>query len=84
MKQPEITQANVRFLLPAKIAATVALIGKNRHCFPLDALMIFYKSATYAKLEREETKFWWLSPLQLYREFCQEQEILQRENQKNI
>ena len=69
MKLPKITQDNVRFLLPAKIAQTVAMIAEQRSLSSLDALMSFYQSRCYANLEREATKFWWMSPLQLYREF---------------
>ena len=72
MKLPRITQENVRMLLPAKIAHTVTMIAENRQLSSLDALLCFYQSRCYANLEREATKYWWMSPLQLYREFTAE------------
>lgn len=74
MKSVKITQQNIRLLLPAKIAATVGLIAKDFQCSQQEALMSFYQSQTYTSLEQEETKFWWMSPLQLYREYRYEKE----------
>lgn len=74
MRIPKITQNNVRTLLPAKIAQLVDIISKQEGTPQREALSIFYKSKTYASLEREETKFWWMSPLQLYKTYCLERE----------
>ncbi len=72
MNIPEVTQSNLRFLLPAKVAGVVEFIAKEKHSSMLSALTIFYKSKTYARLEKEPTKYWWMSALQLYRTFCKE------------
>ena len=60
-----ITQKTLRSILPGKIAKTVILIAERDHQDPLAALKSFYYSPTYAQLEREESKYWWLSPEQL-------------------
>lgn len=69
-----ISQQNFRILLPAKIAMTVALIAGQDNCTAIEALMKFYRSKTYASLEKEATKFWWMSPLQFFREYQRELE----------
>ena len=74
MRIPKITQNNVRTLLPAKIAQLADIIYKREGIPQQEALLFFYKSKTYASLEREETKYWWMSPLQLYQTYCLEKE----------
>ncbi|MDR1453998.1 MAG: hypothetical protein LBJ25_08520 [Candidatus Margulisbacteria bacterium] len=63
---PEITQENFRSLLPGKIAMVAAKLAENQNCTHQEALLKFYYSAVYRDLEREETKTWRESPLQLY------------------
>ncbi len=72
MNIPEVTQSNLRILLPAKIAGAAEYIANGFNCPPEKALMLFYQSKTYASLEKEETKYWHMSPLQLFREYCSE------------
>lgn len=60
-----ITQRTLRSILPGKIARTVMIIAERSHRPSLDVLKEFYASPVYAQLEREETKFWWMSPQQL-------------------
>ena len=60
-----ITQANIRSILPGKIANVAMLLSKRKGISGLDALRLFYFSDVYNKLEREETKYWWQSPEQL-------------------
>ena len=74
MKFPKITQNNFRMLLPAKIAMTVEMIAKHEQIMPIKAMVNFYHSRTYSSLEKEATKFWWMSPLQLFREYEREME----------
>ena len=62
-----ITQANIRSILPGKIANVAVLLSERKGISGMDALRMFYFSDVYAKLEREETKYWWLSPEQLIR-----------------
>jgi hypothetical protein len=61
-----ITQANIRSVLPGKIANVAMLLSERKGISGMDALRMFYFSDAYAKLEREETKYWWQSPEQLY------------------
>ena len=60
-----ITQANIRSILPGKIANVVMLLSRREGISGMDALRMFYYSDVYSKLEREETKYWWQSPEQL-------------------
>ena len=60
-----ITQANIRSILPGKIANVAMILSKRKGISGMDALRMFYCSDVYSKLEREETKYWWQSPEQL-------------------
>ena len=62
-----ITQANIRSILPGKIANVAALLSERKGASRMEALRMFYFSDVYTKLEREETKYWWQSPEQLVR-----------------
>lgn len=62
-----ITQANIRSILPGKIANVAVLLSERKGVSGMDALRMFYFSDVYTKLEREETKYWWQSPEQLVR-----------------
>ena len=64
-KMPEITQKNFRVLLPGKIASAVMIAASRfgRDCF--DVAKQFYDSPIYAELERESSKYWWMSPDQI-------------------
>ena len=60
-----ITQANIRSILPGKIANVAMLLSKRKGISGMEALRMFYCSDVYSKLEREEAKYWWQSPEQL-------------------
>ena len=62
----EITQNNVRLLIPGKAARMAMLIAARRHLSPKAALLAFYRSQTYRELERESSKYWHYSPEQLF------------------
>ena len=62
----EITQENVRLLIPGKAARLATLIAAQRHITPKAALLAFYRSKTYRELERESSKYWHYSPEQLF------------------
>ena len=62
----EITQNNVRLLIPGKAARMATLIAAKRHISPQSALLAFYHSKTYCELERESSKYWHYSPEQLF------------------
>jgi hypothetical protein len=64
-----VTRENFRLLLPGKIAAIVEMYREVRHCSSREALSAFYRSSLYRELEDEETKRWWESPAQLYRDW---------------
>ena len=62
-----ITQANIRSILPGKIANVAVLLSERKGVSRMEALRMFYFSDVYTKLEREETKYGWQSPEQLVR-----------------
>ena len=62
----EITQNNVRLLIPGKVAQVASLIAAKRGITPRKALLAFYRSKTYHELERESSKYWHYSPAQLF------------------
>ncbi|MHC6203607.1 hypothetical protein ACYULU_10480 [Breznakiellaceae bacterium SP9] len=66
MNLAPITQENFRLLLPGKIAVIVEMRMEEDPCTAKEALLEFYHSKLYHELENEKTKWWWLSPLQLY------------------
>ena len=62
----EITQSNVRLLIPGKAAQVASLIAQKQGISPKEALLTFYRSETYQKLQQEATKYWHYSPAQLF------------------
>ena len=62
----QITQKNVRLLIPGKAAGVAVLMSEKRSISPKAALLAFYRSKTYRELERESSKYWHYSPEQLY------------------
>ena len=62
----EITQGNVRLLIPGKAARMATLIAARRRISLKAALLAFYRSKTYRELERESSKYWHYSPEQLF------------------
>lgn len=65
----DINQNNLYLLLPGKILS-VAKIYSQRHGGTVkEAMLKFYQSNTYKKLEDENTKLWHYGPVALYQEF---------------
>ena len=62
----QITQDNVRLLIPGKAAGVAMLIAEKRAVPPKTAFLEFYRSKMYCELERESSKYWHYSPEQLY------------------
>ena len=60
-----ITEHNLRSILPGKVSRTVMIIAVRDKKPALQTLKDFYLSPVYARLEREESKYWWMSPSQL-------------------
>ncbi|MCF0238772.1 MAG: hypothetical protein HUK24_09240 [Sphaerochaetaceae bacterium] len=65
-----ITQDNIRSIIPSKVAKIVSLYSKEKNIEPLEALKLFYKTSIYKDLENEQTKVWWQSPEEIYRDWC--------------
>ncbi|MBO4587587.1 MAG: hypothetical protein J5711_01625 [Bacteroidales bacterium] len=67
MNQPKITQDNVHLLLPNKVAQLADRLIQNGKADDMDsALKMVYSSPVYAKLEQENTKYWWYGVNALY------------------
>lgn len=60
-----INQQNLRSILPGKIVRTVVLMSQRLGISRMAALRKFYASEMYRQLEREDSKYWWMSPEQL-------------------
>lgn len=69
MKQIKISQENVYLLLPNKVAQLAnRLIENGLDYYEASAIRMVYNSSVYAKLEIEQTKYWWLGVNALYEE----------------
>lgn len=69
MSHPKITQDNVHLLLPNKVAQLANRLIQNGEADDMaTALNMVYGSPVYAKMERENTKYWWLGVNALYQE----------------
>lgn len=66
-----ITNDNLYLLLPSKVAGVAQIYAEVHGIPPLDALRLFYRSNTYKRLEKEETKLWHYGPVALYEEFME-------------
>lgn len=62
----QITQDNVRLLIPGKAAGVAMLIAEKRAVPPKTAFLEFYRSKMYCELERESSKYWHYSPEQIF------------------
>ena len=60
-----INQYTLRSILPGKVSRTVMIIAARDKKPMLQSLKDFYLSPVYARLEQEESKYWWMSPAQL-------------------
>ena len=69
------SQDDLGKILPSKIALMADILAKRLGKDPVDVMMDFYHSKTYALLQNESTKYWWFSPAELSdlyeREFAQ-------------
>ncbi|MCQ2215890.1 MAG: hypothetical protein MJZ31_08240 [Bacteroidales bacterium] len=65
----EITQENLYLLLPGKVTDTSVILAREKNEGILEAMLEFYHSETYKKLEKEETKMWHYGPVALSEEF---------------
>ena len=51
------------------VSNVIPLIMENQNVSEIEAITDFYQSETYALLEQEESKFWWMSPRALYEDY---------------
>ena len=73
MKQIMINQYNVYLLLPNKVAQLANRLVDNGLAYDeISAIRMVYNSSVYAKLEIEQTKYWWLGLNALYEELVEE------------
>jgi len=61
----EVTQENLPFLIPGKIASMVRILSDGGRDKIIDCILNIYESDTYKELERENTKTWHLGPVAL-------------------
>ncbi len=71
---PVITQQNVHLFIPYKVAYVVDKLQQESDLSIQQALLLFYRSDTYAQLEREETKRWQDNVKQLWADFQEERQ----------
>ena len=64
-------------ILPVKIAELVTIISKKKKLGSTDALAYLYTSDFYLKLQNADSKWWYMSGLNLYHE-------LEKEKQKQL
>ncbi len=68
----KITQDNLYLLLPAKISWLAPWLAEDKNISLPEAISCIYRSQLYKKLSTEETKYWHLGPVDLYRELQRE------------
>ena len=60
-----INQYTLRSILPGKVSRVAMIIAARDGKPTLQSLKDFYLSPVYARLEQEDSKYWWMSPSQL-------------------
>ncbi len=69
-----ITQDNLYLLLPTKIGWLAPWLSEDEGISLTDAVNRIYRSELYKKLAKEDTKYWHLDPVDLYRELRAEKQ----------
>ena len=67
-----ITQENLYLLLPFKVSYMAEMLNEDCGVGLIEAVKKIYSSATYQRLEREESKAWNLGPATLYYDLMHE------------
>ena len=67
-----IQQRNLYSILPGIISNVTQLIADEKRIDLIEATRQFYASETYKKLEKANTEYWELGPVQLFEEFMDE------------
>lgn len=69
MKPQKVTQDNLYLILPGKVTQIAVRLIELGIAQDIDsALKIIYSSPVYKKMEKENTKYWWLGLNALYEE----------------
>lgn len=68
-----VTQDNLYLFLPSKVSRMAEMLSQDEKCDATDAVRRIYLSATYKRMEREESKAWHQSPVDAYNDFKKEQ-----------
>lgn len=64
-----ITQDNLYLLLPSKVSRVSEMLSDDKGIDIVTSIKQIYSSSLYQRLEREETKTWYLGPVSLYQEY---------------
>lgn len=68
----QINQKNLHLILPGKISWLVEYMHDDYGLALQECLKRIYRSKLYSKLSTESTKYWHLSPVDLYNELKNE------------
>lgn len=68
----KITQDNLYLILPLKIGWLAPWLSEDKNISISEAIHCIYHSKLYKKLSTESTKYWQLSPVDLYKELKEE------------
>ena len=64
----DVSQQNLYLFLPSKICWMAEMLSDEQQIGIVEAVKRIYASATYKRLEKEETKLWHEGPVVLYEE----------------
>lgn len=65
----DVSQQNLYLFLPSKICWLAEILSDEENISVVEAVKRIYASATYRRLEQEETKLWHLGPVALYQDY---------------
>ena len=65
----EVNQDNLYLFLPSKACWVANMISETQGISIAEAILEFYSSDVYRRLEDERTKLWHLGPVALFQEF---------------
>lgn len=65
----DVNQQNLYLFLPSKICWMAEMLSDEQQIGIVEAVKKIYASATYKRLEKEETKLWHYGPVALYQDY---------------
>ena len=65
----DVSQQNLYLFLPSKICWLAEILSDEENISVVEAVKRIYASATYRRLEQEETKLWHRGPVALYQDY---------------